>query len=67
MSSSNPLLLLQAPPCALTPTPNPPAHPPTHPQIFKDKAMVETMVGVKQKSQYRAVVEKAMGAATVSA
>ncbi|KAI7845690.1 hypothetical protein COHA_000804 [Chlorella ohadii] len=36
-------------------------------QIFKDKAMVETMVGVKQKSQYRAVVEKAMGAATVSA
>lgn len=36
-------------------------------QIFKDKAMVETMVGVKQKSQYRAVVEKALGAATVSA
>ncbi|PRW44349.1 thioredoxin-disulfide reductase [Chlorella sorokiniana] len=36
-------------------------------QIFKDKAMVETMVGVKQKSQYRAVVEKAIGAATVNA
>lgn len=61
MSSSNPLLLLQAPPCALT------LNTPTHPQIFKDKAMVETMVGVKQKSQYRAVVEKALGAAAVSA
>lgn len=51
-------------PASLPPShPTPPTPSPhTWPQIFKDKALVESLPGVKMKSQYRGILDKLLGA-----